>query len=176
MSHALVAKVNHAWLSSERANSLLALLVAAEAGTQGEIPVGALLVDDQGRILAATGNRCLVGSDPVGHAEMRALRRGALRTDNYRLTNNHLFVSLEPCPMCLAAMDMARLATCCFAAKRELVPNPSRLARQVVDYAPLAGEVLRFFLLQKREVLNCVAESVLMPNSDGTSPCWSPSD
>ncbi|MBF0427848.1 MAG: nucleoside deaminase [Magnetococcales bacterium] len=158
------------WLASNRARSLLALVMAAEAGACDEVPVGALLAEPQGRIIAAAGNRCVIASDPIGHAEIGALRLGAARINNYRLIDAQLTVTLEPCPLCLEAAAMARLAPIQYAALRELPSKPiqpSRMLQQNLEHAHAAGAVLQFFFAQKREVLSSERKSVLLCKSKG---------
>ena len=87
-----------------------ALAQAGLAATLGEVPVGAVVVDDEGQILAEAGNNCINASDPSGHAEMRALRLAALQLGNYRLPGTTLYVTLEPCPMCAALLVHARIS------------------------------------------------------------------
>ncbi len=86
-----------------------AILLARSAGARGEVPVGAVVVRD-GRIIGRGANRPIAASDPTAHAEIIALRRAARRLRNYRLTNVTLYVTLEPCLMCLGAMVHARIA------------------------------------------------------------------
>jgi len=87
-----------------------ALVQADMAAAMGEVPVGAVLVDDTGQILAEAGNNCIRTSDPSGHAEMRALRLAAAQVGNYRLPGTTLYVTLEPCPMCAALLVHARVS------------------------------------------------------------------
>jgi tRNA(adenine34) deaminase len=86
----------------------LALAAARRAGARGEVPVGAVLVDGDD-LLARGANRTIAGDDPTLHAEIVALRRGARRRGNYRLPGTRLYVTLEPCPMCLGALLWARV-------------------------------------------------------------------
>ncbi|WP_207907699.1 nucleoside deaminase [Ancylobacter aquaticus] len=86
----------------------LALMEAASAAARGEVPVGAVLVKD-GTVLATDGNRTRELSDPTAHAEMLVIRRAAVRLGNDRLTDCDLYVTLEPCTMCAAAISFARL-------------------------------------------------------------------
>ena len=95
---------------------LLALAEAEMAARQGEVPVGAVLVDGDGRVLAAAGNRVEAEHDPTAHAEMLALRAGARRLGNARLDGCDLYVTLEPCPMCAAAIGFARVRRLYFGA------------------------------------------------------------
>lgn len=76
----------------------------------GEVPVGAVLVAPDGRIIGRGHNSPLALSDPTAHAEIAALRRGAAENRNYRLENTVLVVTLEPCLMCVGAMVHARIA------------------------------------------------------------------
>lgn len=79
------------------------------AAAMGEVPVGAVVVDAEGRIIGEAGNAPVSSCDPSGHAEIRALRAAALHQGNYRLADCTLFVTLEPCMMCAGAMVHARL-------------------------------------------------------------------
>lgn len=94
----------------------LALAQAAQAQQRGEVPVGAVLVDVQGELLATGFNRTISDHDPTAHAEIVALRAGAKQLKNYRLPGASLYVTLEPCAMCLGAMLHARLARVVFGA------------------------------------------------------------
>ena len=95
----------------------LALAEAAAAGRRGEVPVGAVLVDsERGDILAAAGNRTEELSDPTAHAEMLVIREAAAKLGAARLTACDFYVSLEPCPMCAAAISFARLRRLYFGA------------------------------------------------------------
>lgn len=94
----------------------LALAEAEAAATRGEVPVGAVLVDRQGRLLAAGGNRVEADQDPTAHAEMLVLRAGAARVGAKQLRECDLYVTLEPCAMCAAAIALARLRRLYFGA------------------------------------------------------------
>jgi len=85
-----------------------ALAEAAKAGAIGEVPVGAVLVKS-GRIFARGSNRSVRASDPSAHAEIVALRKGARKAGNYRLADCDLYVTAEPCAMCLGAIVQARI-------------------------------------------------------------------
>ena len=87
----------------------LAIEEAREAGRRGEVPVGAVIVDDKGEILAAAGNRSITDSDPTGHAEIAAMRAAGKKKGNYRLLNTTVYVTIEPCVMCAGAMVHARI-------------------------------------------------------------------
>lgn len=82
----------------------------------GEVPVGAVLVDAQGQLLAEACNRTITDSDPSAHAEIVALRAAGRRLGNYRLTGCTLYVTLEPCAMCAMALVHARVARVVYAA------------------------------------------------------------
>jgi len=86
-----------------------ALAEAARAGAAGEVPVGAVVVKD-GRVIGRGYNRPISSHDPTAHAEIVALREAAAAEGNYRLTGSELYVTLEPCAMCVGAMVHARLA------------------------------------------------------------------
>lgn len=86
-----------------------ALALAAEAARAGEVPVGAVVVKD-GRIIGRGYNRPISSRDPTAHAEIVALREAAAAQGNYRLPGCELYVTLEPCAMCVGAMVHARIA------------------------------------------------------------------
>ena len=87
--------------------------LAAEAG---EVPVGAVLIDDQGEVIAAAHNQTITLNDPTAHAEMMAVRRAARILGNYRLLNTTLYVTIEPCVMCMGAIVHARISHVIFGA------------------------------------------------------------
>jgi tRNA(adenine34) deaminase len=80
-----------------------ALVLADEAEANGEVPVGAVLVRD-GELIARGRNRPIAACDPTAHAEIEALREAGQQLGNYRLCDTTLYVTLEPCPMCAAAL------------------------------------------------------------------------
>ncbi|MDP1911595.1 MAG: nucleoside deaminase, partial [Hyphomicrobium sp.] len=92
-----------------------ALDLAAEAALAGEVPVGAVITMD-GRIVAEARNAMLGSNDPTAHAEMVAIRAAATALDQARLDGCTLWVTLEPCAMCAAAIGLARIAALNFAA------------------------------------------------------------
>jgi len=109
-----------------------ALDEARAAGARGEVPVGALVVLDD-ELLALAGPARIAEHDPTGHAEVRALRAAAARTRNYRLPGAVLYVTVEPCVMCMGAALHARVARLVYGC-----PDPKGgAAGSVVD---LAGE------------------------------------
>ena len=87
----------------------LALAEAARAGLAGEVPVGAVVVGPDGAVLAQAGNRTEADRDPTAHAEILALRQAAARRGSPRLGDCDLYVTLEPCAMCAAAISFARI-------------------------------------------------------------------
>jgi tRNA(adenine34) deaminase len=87
----------------------LALAQAAAAAARGEVPVGAVLTDGEGRVIAEAGNRTRELSDPTAHAEILVIRDACQRLGTERLNGFDLYVTLEPCPMCAAAISFARL-------------------------------------------------------------------
>jgi tRNA(adenine34) deaminase len=97
-------------LPDDAAAMRLALQQACLARAEGEVPVGAVVLDASGRVLGSGFNRTIAGSDPTAHAEIVALRAAAAAVGNYRLPGMSLYVTLEPCAMCLGAMLHARLA------------------------------------------------------------------
>lgn len=94
----------------------LALAEAKAAAGRGEVPIGAVLASAGGEVLARTGNRIVELHDPTAHAEILALREGALKLGNERLIGTRLYVSLEPCAMCAGAISLARVARLVYAA------------------------------------------------------------
>jgi len=87
----------------------LALLQAKEAAERDEVPIGAVLVSQDGMILAADGNRTIELNDPTAHAEILVIRQAGRLLGNYRLTGTTLYVTLEPCVMCAGALVHARV-------------------------------------------------------------------
>ncbi|HTY50510.1 MAG TPA: tRNA adenosine(34) deaminase TadA, partial [Steroidobacteraceae bacterium] len=92
-----------------------AMELAAQAQRCGEVPVGAVLVR-AGAVIATGSNRPIAACDPTAHAEIEALRAGALAAGSYRLADTTLYVTLEPCVMCAAAIVHARVRRVVFAA------------------------------------------------------------
>jgi tRNA(adenine34) deaminase len=93
----------------------LALQLAQRAGNQGEVPVGAILVHG-GEVIGEGWNQPIALHDPTAHAEIMALRAGAQRLANYRLSGTTLYATLEPCAMCMGALITARVARVVFGA------------------------------------------------------------
>ena len=94
----------------------LALEQGKLAGEQGEVPIGAVLVQGD-QLLAAAHNRPIAARDPSTHAEIEVLRKAAEQSQNYRLPGTTLYVTIEPCMMCVGAMVHARIETLVFAAR-----------------------------------------------------------
>jgi tRNA(adenine34) deaminase len=93
-----------------------ALQLAGEAAQAGEVPVGAVVVKD-GRCIGRGYNRPITGNDPTAHAEIVALREAAAAEGNYRLPGCELYVTLEPCAMCVGAMVHARIGRIFYGAR-----------------------------------------------------------
>lgn len=142
----------------------LALAEAEAAAARGEVPVGAVLIDGEGRVLAAAGNRVEADRDPTAHAEMLVLRAGASRLGAKRLAECDLYVTLEPCAMCAAAIGFARLRRLYFGAydpKGGAVEHGPRLFDQpTTHHRPeiyggieerSAAGLLRAFFRQRRQ-------------------------
>jgi tRNA(Arg) A34 adenosine deaminase TadA len=142
---------------------VLALAEAEAAAARGEVPVGAVLVDAAGRVVAAAGNRVEADHDPFAHAEMLALRVGTTRLGAKGLARCDLWVTLEPCAMCAAAIGLARLRRLYFAAwdpKGGAVEHGPRLYEQPgANHRPeiyggiderRAAELLRAFFRDRR--------------------------
>jgi tRNA(adenine34) deaminase len=139
-----------------------ALEQAGEAGKRGEVPVGAVIVLD-GKVIARAGNRVEELADPTAHAELLAIREAAGVLESPRLTGCDLYVTLEPCPMCAAAIAFARIRRLHFGAydpKGGGVDHGPRIFEQpTCHHHPevfggieegSAGELLRNFFLDKR--------------------------
>ncbi|HEX9535812.1 MAG TPA: nucleoside deaminase [Stellaceae bacterium] len=141
----------------------LALAEAEAAAAKGEVPVGAVLVDGNGNVLAAAGNRVEADHDPTAHAEMVVLRKAAASLGAVRMTECDLYVTLEPCAMCAAAIALARLRRLYFGAydpKGGAVEHGPRLFEQpTMHHRPeiyggieegRAGQLLRDFFRARR--------------------------
>lgn len=135
---------------------------ARAAGARGEVPVGAAVVRD-GAILAAAGNRTRADRDPTAHAEMLAIRAACALAGSQRLADCDLYVTLEPCPMCAAAISFARIRRLYYAApdpKGGAVEHGPRLFNlPTCHHAPEvygglraveAGDLLRRFFAARR--------------------------
>jgi len=140
-----------------------AMAEAQTAAARGEVPVGAVLVDPTGGILAAAGNRIVELADPTAHAEMLVIRAAAEKLGTPRLIDCDLHVTLEPCPMCAAAISFARLRHLYFGAydtKGGGVEHGPRIFTQpTCHHAPeifggiqeaAAKELLKDFFSQRR--------------------------
>jgi len=127
-----------------------ALELARRAGEEGEVPVGAVVVLN-GDVIGEGWNRPIASSDPTAHAEIQAMRAASATLKNYRLTGATLYVTLEPCEMCLGAMFHARIARAVFSAadpkKKILKPQTE------VEGGLLAGDssmLLKNFFADRR--------------------------
>ncbi|GLR63520.1 tRNA adenosine(34) deaminase TadA [Marinospirillum insulare] len=94
-----------------------ALELAAEAAALSEVPVGAVIVNAEGEIIGRGFNQCISQQDATAHAEVQAIRDACQNTSNYRLNNCTLYVTLEPCTMCIGAILNARIKTLYYGAK-----------------------------------------------------------
>ena len=144
-----------------------ALMLADRAEALGEIPIGAVLVDDEGNILGEGWNLSIIENDPTAHAEIVALRNAAQNIQNYRLLNTTLYVTLEPCAMCLGAIFHARLSRVVFATPDfktgacgsvvDLTVNPKlnhhTLFEQGVLQETCSTLLSQFFKLKRQKVL-----------------------
>lgn len=142
---------------------LAALAEAEAAAARGEVPVGAVIATAKGDVLARAGNRTRELADPTAHAEMLAIRAACAALGSERLIDCDLYVTLEPCPMCAAAISFARIRRLYFGAadpKGGAVENGPRLFSQPsCHHAPevvggieerRAGDLLRAFFADRR--------------------------
>lgn len=131
----------------------LALTEARAAAKRGEVPVGAVLVKD-GKVLAQAGNRTRELNDPTAHAEVLVIRVACTMLDDERLTGCDLYVTLEPCTMCAAAISFARIRRLYYGAqdmKGGGVENGARFfAQPTCHHAP---EVYSGFQEQEAEII-----------------------
>ncbi|MHB8095996.1 MAG: tRNA adenosine(34) deaminase TadA, partial [Candidatus Aminicenantales bacterium] len=122
-----------------------ALAEARNAGERGEVPIGAVIVRD-GRIVARGSNRPISADDPTAHAEIVALRKAAGKMKNYRLNGCTLYVTLEPCAMCLGAVVQARIERLVFGAsdpKSGAVSSVMRFPFRKLNHRPaIRGGIL----------------------------------
>jgi tRNA(adenine34) deaminase len=95
----------------------LAIKEAKKAGQKAEVPVGAVLVAESGDILSLSHNQAITLADPTAHAEILVLRKAAKKVLNYRLLGTTLYVTIEPCIMCMGAIVHARVTRVVFGAK-----------------------------------------------------------
>lgn len=89
------------------------------AGSLGEVPIGACIIDNEGNILSTAGNRSIANCDPTAHAEISVLRAAAAKIGNYRLTETTVYTTIEPCAMCAGALVNARVKRLVFGAHDE---------------------------------------------------------
>ncbi len=149
--------------NADRALMAQALHCAAAAYRLGEVPVGAVLVGPGGTVLARAANAPIASHDPTAHAEIVALRAAGQALGNYRLPGCTLYVTLEPCAMCVGAIVHARIARLVFAAPDpktgacgsvfDLAASPHMNHRTEVTGGVLAAEsaaLLRRFFAERR--------------------------
>lgn len=140
-----------------------ALDQARAAFDRGEVPVGAVVVDPAGQVVAAAGNRTRELADPTAHAEMLAIRAACARAGSERLPGHALYVTLEPCPMCAAAIGFARIARLYYGAADPksggIAQGPRVLSHPQCHHAPevydgiaadAAADLLRRFFAERR--------------------------
>jgi tRNA(Arg) A34 adenosine deaminase TadA len=140
-----------------------ALAQAEAAAARGEVPVGAVVVGSDGRVLARAGNRTRELADPTAHAELLAIREACGALGSERLDGADLYATLEPCPMCAAAISFARIRRLYFGApdpKGGGVEHGARIFTQpTCHHAPQvyggieetrAGDLLRSFFSSRR--------------------------
>ena len=127
-----------------------ALELARRAEKEGEVPIGALVVFED-NIVGEGWNRPIAAHDPTAHAEIQALRSASLSRKNYRLTGATLYVTLEPCDMCVGAMFHARIARVVYGAKdpkKEVLKNAVKIEGGIL--AEECGALLTSFFVARR--------------------------
>jgi len=140
----------------------MALEEAERAGRRGEVPVGAILVKEES-VIAKDHNRCIDLSDPTAHAEILVLRKAGKLLGNYRLDGTVMYVTAEPCPMCVSAMIHGRISRLVFGtlepkfgaveSKFKLLNNDGLNHKVKVDRGILGkecAEILRSFFKERR--------------------------
>ncbi|WP_143161065.1 tRNA adenosine(34) deaminase TadA [Pollutimonas bauzanensis] len=153
-----------------------ALDQAALAYAAGEVPVGAVVLDVDGRVIGAGFNRTITDHDPSSHAEIVALRQAAAAMNNYRLPGVSLFVTLEPCAMCMGAMLHARVGRVVYGALDpktgacgsvlSVHSHPQLNHQTRVTGGLLAaecGELLRGFFRERRSRAKALSEADAAP-------------
>jgi tRNA(adenine34) deaminase len=146
----------------------MALKEAERAGQRGEVPVGAILVKGD-RVLAKDHNRCIELSDPTAHAEILVLRKAGKVLRNYRLNNTMMYVTAEPCAMCVSAMIHGRISRLVFGtlepkfgaveSKFRLLNDNGLNHRVTVDRGILGkecAEILKSFFKERRALKKTV--------------------
>jgi tRNA(Arg) A34 adenosine deaminase TadA len=141
----------------------MALEEAEKARGRGEVPVGAILLKGH-QVLAKDHNRCIELSDPTAHAEILVLRKGGEILENYRLNGTVMYVTAEPCPMCVSAMVHGRISRLVFGScepkfgavesKFRLLNDKGLNHKVKVDRGILekeCGEILKAFFRERRE-------------------------
>ena len=141
----------------------LALVEAERARDLGEVPIGAVVVDSAGEVLARAGNRTLGLRDPTAHAELLAIRAACAKLGSERLSGCDLYVTLEPCAMCAAAISFARIRRLYFGAGDPkggaIEHGPRFFAQPTCHHAPevvggmgetKAATLLRVFFASRR--------------------------
>lgn len=127
-----------------------ALRLARRAQDEGEVPVGAVVVLD-GEVIGEGWNRPIAAADPTAHAEIQAMRSASSTIKNYRLAGATLYVTLEPCDMCVGAMFHARIARAVYGAKdpkKLVLKNEVAVEGGVLERE--CGEILTAFFAAKR--------------------------
>jgi tRNA(Arg) A34 adenosine deaminase TadA len=141
----------------------LAFRAGEAAGRRGEVPIGAVIVGPDGAVVASAGNCTRELADPTAHAEMLAIRDACLRLGSERLVGHDLYVTLEPCPMCAAALSFARIRRLYYGASDPkgggVEHGPRVFSHPTCNHVPevyaglgeeRASELLKAFFAEKR--------------------------
>ena len=129
-----------------------AIALAKKAESKGEVPIGAVIVLDN-EIIGSGYNSPIAKHDPTAHAEIMALRSAARKIKNYRILGAVLYVTLEPCPMCISAMTHARIKSCVYGAedpkkKLNIINHNINFTGNILGLE--SGNILKNFFRKKR--------------------------
>ena len=131
----------------------MALALAAEAAATGEVPVGCVITDSDGAVIARGRNRREARRSVTGHAEMEALEQACALRGDWRLEDCTLYVTLEPCPMCAGAMVLARLGTLVYGAREPLTGSCGSILNLFAENYPNSTAVYGGVLAEESAAL-----------------------
>ncbi len=139
----------------------LALRLAEEAGNDGEVPVGCVITDKDGKIIGRGRNRCESAGDATAHAELEAIREASAALGSWRLSECSLYVTLEPCPMCAGAIINSRIKKVFYGAKEERTGSCGSVINLFMENYPSRPQVVGGVMKDScREVLGSFFEKL----------------